>query len=210
MKSLSIARWSLVFTVLGVIVAVVAIWITTTGGSGGQNAQINGNGNSVNQNSGACDQVSGNSTCVAQLNQVVQQAQAASANDDEFRQTLAKSATSAPTGPGPWPFVVVDTLEPNGTDVGLFARTSDEVLGTRLGVALHHSIVWATCGATNDFTPIDLPDADDVGPKWLKVHWKPTTPQANSTSEPTDQEFAWMYRGYLVPLNHNGNIPACG
>ena len=60
---LHISRKALLWTIIGVVVAAIAIVVTviTSSGDGGQTANVSGSGNNVNQNSGTQNQASG--TC---------------------------------------------------------------------------------------------------------------------------------------------------
>jgi hypothetical protein len=162
-----------------------------------------GEGNSV-----VCGQVSANSTCEVKIENSVRDASEDAETDAEFKADLARHATGTPTGEGPWPFVVVDTFV-DGTDLGLFARTTNTVKADRLGVAPNRSLIWADCAATSDFQPMDVEGENKIGPRWLHVRWVPTEPMKLSASEPSSNDRAWMYRGNLVPVNHNGHIPDC-
>lgn len=207
--------WTVAASVLvaaGSVLSVAVACDQDPAGSDNDNSvSVSGTGNSVNQNSGACGQVSDNSTCIVQLEQSVDQASEAASTDAEFKAELAKDATADPSalGSGPWPFVVVDTFI-QGQDWGLFARTSNQVHAEKLGTAANRSMIWADCIAESDFTPADVTGDNNVGPQWLRVRWTPaSSPTARSVSEPTETQRAWMYRGATVPLKHNGNIPTC-
>ena len=204
-------RWSLGVAVVALVVSVIfgaasCMAPESPGGTNNPTVSVSGTENTVTQNqvSGTCAQVSDGANCVVTLTQAVTKASQSSATDAEFKSELAKSATAAPTAPGPWPFVVVDT-----GDLGLFARSSNEVNAEYLGTALNRAIIWADCVATSNFAPADVSGEDAVGPLWLKVRWAAVEPMQNSVSEPTEEATAWMYRGLAVPLKHNGQIPAC-
>lgn len=198
-KSILLNRWTLLtsaLTTAGTLLA-VAVACGQDSGSGNQSVAVSGTGNSVNQNSGTCGQVSNNSTCVVQLQEAVEQTAKSSPNDGEFKAKLAKEATADPAGlgPGPWPFVVVDTFI-DGQDWGLFARTTNREFGQRLGTAANRSMVWADCVVESDFIPPGAARENDVGPKWLLVRWKPVDPTQRSVSEPNETQRAWMYSGH--------------
>ncbi|HEX6361000.1 hypothetical protein [Actinophytocola sp.] len=151
------------------------------------------------------------STCpvnVTQVQQIVQDAESvAGSNDTEMRKQLraAPDATKPPTGSGPYPFLVVDT-----GDLGLFARTSNVVNGVRVGNSGNHELVWADCMEQSDFTPSDVSGETNVGPLWVQVRWKHLDGgQVRGLSEPNETQTAWMYRGDLEPVGHNGDIPTC-
>lgn len=92
---------------------------------------------------------------------------------------------------------------------GLPARSTNESVAVKWGGALDRQIVWADCQATSSYTP-PVEGAENVGPRWLHVLWKVNqSDEGYHTSDPGDPYRAWMYQGYLVPLNHNGAIPNC-
>jgi hypothetical protein len=205
-------RWTLVVAVMvaaGTIFG-VAVACGHNSGNSGQAASASGTGNSINQSSGGCGQVSNNSTCVVQLQQAVKAAGDSAMDDAALKVRLTKEAKEQPVdfGSGPWPFVVVDTFN-DGKDLGLFARTSNRINSDCIGTASNRTTIWADCVAVSDFMPPGVDAIDDVGPKWLLVRWKPVPPQARSISEPSESQRAWMYLGDTVPLRHDGNIPSC-
>jgi hypothetical protein len=207
-QSVVLTRWSLGVAVIALVVSVFFGATSCTapespGGSSNPGVSVSGTENTVTQNqvSGTCAQVADGSNCVVTLTQAVTKASQSSATDAEFKSELTKSATPAPADPGPWPFVVVDT-----GDLGLFARSGNEVNAERLGTALNRTIIWADCVATSSFAPADATGDNAVGPLWLKVRWAAVGPMQNSVSEPTEQATAWMYRGLAVPLQHNAEF----
>jgi hypothetical protein len=138
----------------------------------------------------------------------VQEAVHAAGGDDTALKNQLRSAPGAknpPTGEGPYPFVVVDTGE-----LGLFARTSNVVNGVRVGNTGNQELVWANCLEQSDFTPSDVSGENNVGPLWVQVRWKHlANGQTRGLSEPNETQTAWMYRGALEPVGHNGDIPHC-
>lgn len=207
-KGVELTRRILTFTIAGVVVTAAAIVIplVTSDHSSGQSAQVTGNGNSVNQNSGSCDQTSNGSTCIGQLQQFIQQAAPSpeSTDDQGFKAQLAQHDNHPPSGQGPWAFVVVDT----GTE-GLVARDSNEQIGDKVGYAPDRSLVWADCVTQTDYMPQGVTGDNNVGPKWVLVHWAHVAPRQVGTSEPNQTQHAWMYRGGLYPVGTNGNLPNC-
>lgn len=201
---LRISKRALAWTIVGVVVAVAGVVAAfVLPGGGGQS--VSGTGNQVNQNSGsqsatgACGQVGTGNSCVVQLQELAKE----SPTDEEFKAGVAKLGAAPPEEPGPWAFVVVDTGE-----LGLFARSTNELQGSRVGLALNREMVWVDCMATSDFTPPD--PTNDVGPVWLKVRWKnDQTSATHMYSDPDDPKRAWMYRGLTVPFGHNGDVPDC-
>lgn len=204
--------------VLG-LAAAVAVTFASCGGpdqTTTQSVSVPGNSNDVDQNagahneasSGACAQFGDNNTCVVQLEEDVEKASAGT-TDAEFKAELAKKSTARPTEPGPWPYVVVDTVV-NDINEGLWARSTNLVKGDHLGVALNHTIIWADCTTTSDYSPLPDGDANNVGPRWLFVRWNNAeVSERPMQSNPSDGKHAWMYLGYAVPMYHNGDIPEC-
>lgn len=197
-------RIAAVLTGLGVSVAVVFGIVSACGTDDPPPPGTSQNGTGNN----SC---SGGSTCsvnITQVEQLVREAESVAGSDDtELRKQLraAPGAAQRPTGSRPYPFIVVDTGE-----LGLFARTTNVVNGVRVGNTANHELVWANCMATSDFTPSDVSGANNVGPKWVQVRWKHLAGgQVRGLSEPNETQTAWMYRGDLEPVGHNGDIPAC-
>lgn len=107
-----------------------------------------------------------------------------------------------PTGQGPWPFAVVGTF-----DVGLKVRSTNAADGKGLGGLAPHHIAWAVCQHRSAFDP---DPTTGTGPIWLKVKWEQQEPStAFFDSDPSATATAWVYRGFLIPVGHNGNIPDC-
>ncbi|MDT0349526.1 hypothetical protein [Pseudonocardia charpentierae] len=215
-RSWRLNRWMLVVSVIGVVVALV---FGSCGGPPTSQQSVSRSGNNanqggtqiVNQDTGSqdngnninCGHVEANAHCTVQIQDAVGRLSTSTPNDGQFKAELAKQSTTAPSGDGPWPFVVVDT----GPE-GLFARSSADVAANRLGYTTNRSIVWADCVQKSAFTPPN--PINDVGPVWLRVHWKNDAPsKAALMSDPGDAEAAYMYRGLVVPYGHNGAIPAC-
>lgn len=200
---MSVNKKILVLTAIGTTAAVVALAVSCNAPpppDPGIRQEGTGNTNILNN----CD----NSSCVIQIQDFITQADKAADDEKSFKDALAARSTSAPTGSGPWPFVVVDTVI-DGKNYGLYARTTNGVQAERQGTAANHSIIWADCVATSDYTPIDVTGDNNVGPKWLRVRWNPAGPMDRSVSEPNATKSAWMYRGATVPVEHNGEIPTC-
>lgn len=212
--TLRLTRWALAVAVVGVTVSIVVGFASCSPNpTSSQTGTVSGTGNNLNQNSGTqnefsnstCGQLNNGSTCVIQLRNNLSALSQSADTDKTLKAELAKKATAPPAGAGPWPFVVVDS----GID-GLYPRSTNELYADRLGIARNRSIVWAECVATSHFTPLDLDPVNNVGPRWLRVRWKTDTPsQPSFDSDPSDTKRVWMYFGFLVPLEHNGQIPAC-
>jgi hypothetical protein len=201
-KNLSVARWGVVVAVLALIATLVFGLATACGAENPSPVPP-----SVNQGTGN-NNCSAGAVCNVQISQLLQEAVAKSGGDDsELKKQLraAPGATQPPNGPAPYPFVAVDTAE-----LGLFARTTNVVKASRVGNTGNRSVVWAICMAVTDFTPPDVTGDNNMGPKWMQVHWKHLEGGINrGLSEPNEPQTAWMYRGALEPVGHNGDIPAC-
>ncbi|MGI5504610.1 hypothetical protein [Lentzea sp. CA-135723] len=198
-KGLHVNKKILRLTAFGVIVAVVSVFVACQPKEEPPSPETNINGNN-------CGVVTQNSSCVVQA---VEAAEKIAASDEvAFKAELAKRSQKAPGVDGPWPFVVVDTII-DDRNWGLYARTTNRALAERQGTAANHSVIWADCVATSDYTPTDVTGDNNVGPKWLRVRWAPVDPTQRSVSEPSEERRSWMYRGAAVPLEHNGEIPEC-
>lgn len=122
--------------------------------------------------------------------------------DEKLREDAERYADVEPTGDGPWPFAVVGTL-----DQGLKVRSTNVAEGEQLGGLAPHYPAWAVCQARSNFDP---DPTTGTGPVWLKIKWDQQEPSdefhpSNSGAKTT----AWAYRGFLVPVGHNGDIPDC-
>lgn len=192
-----------VLTAVGVAVAAGGIVLAVSLSSSGTETNIGG------------DQIH-NSDCAKSVNCTVnelkdelkQLEESAGEHDRDLIDELRETANGAPTGKGPWPFVVVNTVAPPLE--GLKGRTTPDEVATILGAAHNRAIVWAECIKESAFTP-PVTGEENVGPLWLHVTWSNETPddEGYHTSEPDGPYRSWMYRGYTVPFNHNGKIPAC-
>lgn len=214
--SYKVNRRILVITAVGVAVTIIALFVSCSGSGGGDTTTVSGDGNNIDDNSGArneassgaCAQFGDNNTCLVQLQEDVEKTSEETATDEQFKIALAKKSTDEPVEPGPWPYVVVDTVE-KGLDLGLWARSTNDVKGDHVGIALNHNIVWADCVAASSYSPVEG-TPNDVGPKWLRVRWpNDQLSERLMHSNPSNDKRAWMYLGYTVPMYHNGNILAC-
>ncbi|MBM7774921.1 hypothetical protein JOD54_005125 [Actinokineospora baliensis] len=208
-KSWRISRWMIgvavfaaVCTAIGLIIAFYPDHQAQGVAQGDSAVNSGGTGNNPSQ----CGVVGAHASC-----QILQQAKAqgdtATTDDTAIRAQLRArpEATHPPTTPGPWPYAVLDTGA-----LGLFARTTATAEATRVGNAGNLDIIWADCLATTDFTPQGLREHLDVGPQWIKARWKHLDQgTTRGLSEPTQPTTAYFYLGYLEPLGHNGDIPAC-
>lgn len=120
-------------------------------------------------------------------------------------EVLADSRTWAdtpPKGDGPWPFVVVRTL-----GKGLKVRTTNTAQGDHINGLAELDQAWAVCQENSGFDP---DPGTGAGPVWLKIKWAHQTPGTDfRVSDLNAKETGWAYRGYLVPIGHNGDIPQC-
>jgi len=139
-----------------------------------------------------------------------------------IKECIARFSTDLPRQPGPWPFFVYDTtITPNdlgvipgltpaevGNDDGVGVRTTPGPTAGHFRRVLTGTIIWADC-YVNSYQP-PAPLDDNVGPKWLRIHWSTNTPgQDTGYSSPTDPFVAYVYAGYTLPFAHNGQIPSC-
>jgi hypothetical protein len=198
-KTPSRGKWYKWYTIaagiIGLIAAIVSLIVNLIPDSG-QPAEGAGTQTSTANSS---NPASGPGKMRAEVDDIAREAQ----SEQELIDKLRAGAIAAPVGAGPWPFVVVDTQRE-----GAFARSTSEMIADRLGFAPEHSIVFAECQTRNSFTPPGV--RRNVGPVWLRVRWKNTLPSKDSfLSDPSDPYTSWMYRGYLEPFGHNGEIPQC-
>lgn len=122
--------------------------------------------------------------------------------DKKLLDDAARFADVPPSGKGPWPFAVVKTL-----GQGLKVRSTNVAQADQLGGLQPHYVAWAVCQARSDFDP---DPTTNTGPVWLKIKWDQQQPSDQfHESHSGAASTAWAYRGYLVPVGHNGDIPAC-
>ena len=202
-KSVLINKWTLAVACAGVIVAII-FGVVSCNSAGGDSLEGNqsGTGNTQNQNQGGTQNIL-SGVNIVEISGGIAQIEASSATDVELKQKLAQTAIEDPAGPGPWPFVVVDT------DVdGLFVRSTNEIDADRIGFVKNRSVIWVDCQATSKYTPVD--PINDVGPKWFQIRWKNTAPsQQRFESDPSDQARGWVYGGLIAPYGQNGAVPSC-
>ncbi|GAA2996746.1 hypothetical protein [Actinokineospora diospyrosa] len=208
-KTWRINRWMIAVAVFAALCTAVGLIIATPDppaegvAQGDSGVNSGGTGNSPSQ----CGVVGAGASC-----QILEQArshpeQAADADDTGVRAELRArpEANRPPAEPGPWAYAVVDTGA-----LGLFARTTPTIEAARVGNAGNLDIVWADCVATSDFTPQALKETNNVGPKWVKAHWRHLDAGiTRGLSERDQPTTAYFYLGFLEPLGHNGDIPAC-
>ncbi|GAB6902098.1 hypothetical protein [Kineosporia succinea] len=120
----------------------------------------------------------------------------------EILDRAGKFAGTAPTGPGPWPLVVVADAT-----LGLKVRSSGYADGVQIGSAAFRSSVWATCRADTGFDP---EPGDSTGALWYRITWPTTGPGTEfGNSSPSDPHQGWVYGGLVAPAGHDGNLPTC-
>src|SRR4051794_25014630 len=163
---------------------------------------------SVGGNVGGCVQVgSTNPQC-----SVEQQADEASKNaaDAAHLKKLVESFSAAdPQGAPPWSFLVYNTRDQAGNEIGLKVRSGPELASTQIGSARGRALIWGECFVLSDFNPEAGSDVD-VGPRWLRIRWPTSAPSTTfAESSPTDPAIGYVYAGYALPFNHNWNIPQC-
>jgi hypothetical protein len=125
------------------------------------------------------------------------------------REAVAKLSQDPPQGPPPWSFLVYDTRDATGTEIGLKIKAEPTFAGPQIGSARASSILWADCYVLSDYNPGNG-SRNDVGPKWLRVHWPTNVPGSTFIDAlRTDQFTGYAYAGYALPFNHNGDIPFC-
>jgi hypothetical protein len=203
-KALTWTRVGAAIGALGLIAALVFGLVSACGSDepAAPGPSQSGTGNNYCADGSTCD-VDVN---ITHVQEIVQEAAAASGGDEaEFKKNLkaADGAAEPPKGSAPYPFVVIDTGE-----LGLFARTTNVMNGVRVGNAGNRALVWANCIEQSDFTPSDV--TNNAGPQWVQVRWKHLEGgQVRGLSEPNETQAAWMYRGGLEPVGHNGDIPRC-
>lgn len=201
-RTLHWTRVAAVLTGLGVIVGLV---FGLVGACSPDEPEAPGGDGNVNCTGGSTCDVDVN---ITHVREIVQKAAVTAGGDDaEFKKKLraASGAADSPNESAPYPFVVVDTGE-----LGLFARTTNVMNGVRVGNAGNRALVWANCVEQSDFTPSDVTGENNVGPQWVQVRWKHLdSGQTRGLSEPDETQTAWMYRGALEPVGHNGDIPRC-
>jgi hypothetical protein len=205
-KMLPLARWTIFITGLGTIIGLIFGVMSACGTDEPKTSTPSQTGvGNVNCNGdSACGDIELN---ISQAQEAVQAAADAAGDDAEFRENLSGTPGSdePPQGSGPYPFVVIDT-----EDLGLFARTTNVMNGVRVGNAGNRTLIWVDCATRNGFTPSGVDTENNIGPQWVQVRWKHQEGgQFRGLSEPNETQTAWMYRGLMEPVGHNGDIPRC-
>jgi hypothetical protein len=104
-------------------------------------------------------------------------------------------ADSPPVGPGPFPYVILDT-----ENLGVFVRTGPGADDRRLPgnpMAAEGVMFYADCKVVDGFEG-DRRALHDLR-TWLKIRWP----------ERSDVADAWVYGGFSYAVGHNGDIPIC-
>lgn len=184
---MTIHKWVKLGIVAGVIAAVAAVvGLSRSDSSSSEVSQTGtGNVNCMVDGKGNSVECKGKSP-----EQVHEQELIADAEEDR---------NSPPLGNGPWPFAVV-----RDQNIGLKVRTTNTAEGMQIGGLAHLHTAWAVCKQRSGFDP------EGLGDLWYKIKWDN---QQRSTaffeSETGATDTGWVISSYLVPVNHNGNIPDC-
>ncbi|MGH3571635.1 MAG: helix-turn-helix domain-containing protein [Pseudonocardiaceae bacterium] len=142
----------------------------------------------------------------------------------QMKERIAEFSQGPPRSSGPWPFFIYDTIITKDDigvvegakpadireDWGVLVRTTPVKIGQKEGTMYLKAVVWADCYVSNTFHP-GVPKNDDVGAKWLRIHYWPTGPLPTdpALSSPTEPFIGYVYAGYALPFTHNGQIPSC-
>ena len=182
---------ALLAAVAPIVTAVLGLWPSSPGQS--QTSSVSGTANQVNQ---AQSQVSvGPGGCVA-INDSTCGTSPEAAVERRRRAEALPGAQSAPTGTGPWLFVVYDT-----GDMGLYVRDGTENASRRVGIVQEGRAVYVDCYKLGwdsqqvAENPLPAMRSD----RWYKVRY----PDTGDVGE------FWMDSGFLLPINHNGGVPVC-
>ena len=187
-----IARRTLLWTILGVLAAIlgVVVAVATTGegsvGSqtGSQGGHIEGDNNTINNF------------------QQFQRAVGDQPDDARIRALARRYADVEPSGQGPWPFLVTDVGQ-----LGLIVRTSGDRLGQQIGSAGDGGTLWVDCISDTGFDPSS---GTKRGSVWARIRWPNSTRTSDFfNSAPADPAQGWVYLNYLVPAGHDGHVPWC-
>ena len=129
-------------------------------------------------------------------------ASAETKSDDELRETSFSEPPTVISETGPWPFIVYAD-----DGIGLKVRTTNTVEGVQIGGLSTRNTAWVFCQEVSDFNP----DPErEVGALWYQIAWPTEEPSTEYfTSQPSDPYTGWAFGGYLDPVGHNGDVPAC-
>jgi hypothetical protein len=188
---LRIARKSLIWTIVGVVVALVglgAAWAAPGGSAGQDHSQhttLNGNGGTVNN---------------VQGDQIFNEPSSSEPTPEQIRQNSERFRKVEPGPTGPWVFMVVAFPQ-----LGAKVRSSGLASGYQIGSAAFNTAVWADCRLDTGFVP------DDTGKSvWFRVRWPSTAPSsAFMNTSAQDPSVGWIFGDLIVPAGHNGDIPVC-
>lgn len=182
---------ALLVPVAAIVTAVVGLWPSQAGLT--QTSTVSGTGNSVNQ---AQSQVSvGAGGCVA-VNGSSCGTSPESAAELRRQAERLPGAKVPPAGSGPWLFAVYDT-----GDLGLVVRDGTKVNSHRVGIVLEGRPVYVDCFRSDwDSQQVARDPLPSMrSDRWYKVRYPDTGDVGNF----------WMGSGFLLPIGHNGEVPAC-
>ena len=202
-------RWTVISALAGIAAVIVALvtlfWQDDEPPRTPPPAQSTG---PITQGDEACVNVGTGNTCT--IEREADELSKNAADAQQLREALAAVSQSPPQGAGPWPFMAYDTRDGAGNDIGLKINAAPTLAGTQIGSARGRSLLWADCYVMNDFKPVPDGSRNDVGPKWLRVHWPTGEPGSGfRDASATDQFTGYAYAGYALPFYHNGEIPPC-
>jgi hypothetical protein len=163
---------------------------------------------SVDGSVGGCIQ-SGSTNPQCTIEQQVDEASKNAADARHLEQLVESFSKDDPVGPAPWSFLVYNTKDQAGNEIGLKVKAEPTMEGAQIGSARGRSLVWGECYASSSYNP-EVGSDVDVGPKWLRVRWPTSTPSsAFADSSPYDAVHGYVYAGYALPFKHDGTIPDC-
>jgi hypothetical protein len=193
-----------VFVILGTIAAIVTLVVAFRDNGPSKQHSVQQSGS---VNGGACAIVGNNNSCSVQ--QRADEVTRGTTSPEQIKRNVAQFSQNPPAPPGPWPFLIYDTVNvETGQNVGLSVK-AQPLPGRQMGSTPASSIVWAECYVLNTYDP-EQGNSVDVGPRWLKIKWPTNTPgTAYARSSPTDRFTGYVYAGYALPFTHNGSIPRC-
>jgi hypothetical protein len=194
-------------TVIGAVAAVLAVPALNLGAAHGDPPSSSPSIN-VGGDVGGCIQTGGtNPTCTVE--QQIDEATKNSSDAKRLKDLVESFSIREPQGPAPWSYLIYNTKDSTGREVGLKVKSKPTLDGQQIGSISGRSIAWAECHIVNDFNPEQGSDVD-LGPKWLRIYWPSHSPTTSFlTSSKSDSSRGYVYAGYALPFNHNGNIPSC-
>jgi hypothetical protein len=200
-------RWTVVgaiATIAGTIVAIITLFGSPKDDAPRSPAPTTG---PITQDQGCINLGTGN-TC--EITQAADEVSKNAADAAQLREAVARVSQGLPQGRPPWPFIVYDTRDGAGNDIGLKIKAEPSMGGAQIGSARGRSILWADCYVMNNFNPVSGRTRNDVGPKWLRIHWPTSEPGTSfRDASATDNFTGYAYAGYTLPFKHNGSISVC-